>query len=243
MSYINKHVIVAIDAYKSILENEINKIICKLRKTNPNLLYSGLYKFFSTIYENIKMDLLFLSILNPEYDVLGYAAIKRNLRTSIEAFYDLYNLVYDESYLELLRFQSKKDIELSPNIINIYKEYIEQKRLLNINRHYLTIAEKGEIAKNKNKLQDDRFNVMKEIGIKANAYIHCNIFVPKTKDRQNELKKLIHCDCILLCDAFILLDVYAYSIMKYGTEIDAKESYELYKKLWDVLVDIPWILE
>ena len=102
MSYIDKTILDNVNLYKSFLEQNINELIrVNLNTTNINLFYSAEYKLFSIITENVRMDLNYLLVLNPDYDMLGFPAIKRNIRISIEAYYDLFNLISDRSYYEI----------------------------------------------------------------------------------------------------------------------------------------------
>ena len=153
MSYIHKTVLDAINSYKTFLEQNINNLITlNLNATNINLFCTGEYKLFSIIAENVRMDLNYLLALNPEYDILGFPAIKRNIRISIEAYYDLFNLVSDRSYFELLRYQSIKNSNIDINILEIYKPYVKRKTITKINKYPLKISEKATIAKDKNHL-------------------------------------------------------------------------------------------
>lgn len=158
MSYIHKTVLDTINSYKTFLEQNINNLITlNLNTANINLFYTGEYKLFSIILENVRMDLNYLLVLNPEYDMLGFPALKRNIRISIEAYYDLFNLTTDRTYIELLKFQSVKNTTIENTIIETYKSFLKRKKF-DINKRPLTITEKANIAKDKNHLHPDIYD-------------------------------------------------------------------------------------
>lgn len=206
MSYIHKTVLDAINSYRTFLEQNINNLInLNLNTANMNLFCTGEYKLFSIIVENVRMDLNYLLVINPEYDILGFPSIKRNLRISIEAYYDLFNLTADRSYINLLKYQSVKNATLENAIVNAYTPFINRKKF-NINKRPLTIAEKANIAINKNNLRLDIYNYFKDIATSSNSYIHPDIFVEDDYNRETVLKSLILCDCQLLMYAFDLIN-------------------------------------
>lgn len=239
MSYIHKTVLDSINTYKTFLEQNINNLInLNLNTTNINLFCTGEYKLFSIINENIRMDLNYLLVLNPDYDMLGFPAIKRNLRISIEAYYDLFNLVSDNSYFELLQYLSVKGSTININILNKYKPYIK-KRKQNTKQYPLTISEKANIAKNKNNLHPDLYNEFKEIATNSNSYIHPDIFVTDNCDRETLLKSLILCDCQLLMYAFELLNNFVKN--QNAPYISLINPYDEYNNLYNSIMSIYWI--
>lgn len=206
MSYIHKMVLDTINSYKIFLENNINELITlNLNTTNKNLFCTAEYKLFSIIVENVRMDLNYLLVLNPNYDMLGFPALKRNIRISIEAYYDLFNLVADRSYFNLLKYQSVKNTNIESTIINTYKPFLRRKKF-DINKRPLTITEKANIAKNKNYLHQDIYDNFKEMATNSNSYIHPDIFVTDNYNRETVLKSLILCDCRLIMYTFELLN-------------------------------------
>lgn len=236
MSYINKTVLDTINSYKTFLEQNINNLInLNLNTANWNLACTGEYKLFSIIAENVRMDLNYLLVLNPEYDMLGFPAIKRNIRISIEAYYDLFNLTIDRSYLDLLRYQSVKNTIIENTVINTYKPFLKRKNF-NINKKPLTISEKSNIAKNKNGLRQDIYDYFKDMATSSNSYIHPDIFVTDNYDRETVLKSLILCDCCLLMYAFELLNNF---IMKQGVPyISTLNPYAEYDKLCNAITSV-----
>lgn len=239
MSYIHKTVLDSINTYKTFLEQNINNLIhLNLNTTNINLFCTGEYKLFSIINENVRMDLNYLLVLNPDYDMLGFPAIKRNIRISIEAYYDLFNLVSDNSYFELLQYLSVKGTTININILNKYKPYIK-KRKQNTKQYPLTISEKANIAKNKNNLHPDLYNEFKEIATNSNSYIHPDIFITDNCDRETLLKSLILCDCRLLAYAFELLNNFVKN--QNAPYISLINPYDEYNKLYNAIMSIYWI--
>ncbi len=239
MSYILKTVLDTINSYKTFLEQNINSLITlNLNTANMNLFCTGEYKLFSIIVENVRMDLNYLLVLNPEYDMLGFPAIKRNIRISIEAYYDLFNLVQDRSYFELLQYQSIKGYTINPNTLNKYKAFVKGK-ISNINKRPLTILDKGNIAKNKNQLHPNLYNEFKDMATNSNSYIHPDIFVTDNYDRETVLKLLILCDCRLLMYAFELLNNFIKQ--QNAPYISVINPYAEYEKLYNYIMPVYWI--
>lgn len=184
------------------------------------------------------MDLNYLLVLNPHYDMLGFPALKRNIRISIEAYYDLFNLTTDRSYLNLLKYQSAKNVTIENSVINTYKQFLKRKHF-DINKRPLTISEKANIAKNKNNLRLDIYDHFKDIATKSNSYIHPDIFVTDSCDRETLLKSLIICDCQLLVYAFELLNNF---VKKQNAPfISAINPYSEYNKLYNYIMSVYWI--
>ena len=239
MSYIHKTVLDSINSYKTFLEQNINNLISlNFNTANMNLFCTGEYKLFSIIVENVRMDLNYLLVLNPKYDMLGFPSIKRNLRISIEAYYDLFNLTADRSYINLLEYQSVKNATLDNTIVNTYTPFINRKKI-NINKRPLTISEKSNIAKNKNHLRLDIYDYFKDIATSSNSYIHPDIFVTDNYDRETLLKSLIICDCQLLVYAFELINNFAKQ--QNAPYISAINPYVEYNKLYNYIMSVYWI--
>lgn len=239
MSYIHPLVLDTINSYKTFLEQNINNLInLNLNAANWNLACTGEYKLFSIINENVRMDLNYLLVLNPHYDMLGFPALKRNIRISIEAYYDLFNLTTDRSYLNLLKYQSAKNVTIENSVINTYKQFLKRKHF-DINKRPLTISEKANIAKNKNNLRLDIYDHFKDIATKSNSYIHPDIFVTDSCDRETLLKSLIICDCQLLVYAFELLNNFVK--MQNAPFISAINPYSEYNKLYNYIMSVYWI--
>ena len=228
-----------VNSYKTFLEQNINNLISlNLNTTNINLFCTGEYKLFSIIAENVRMDLNYLLVLNPEYDMLGFPALKRNLRISIEAYYDLFNLVHDRSYFELLQYQSIKGYIIDSNTLNKYGAYVKGK-IANINKRPLTISEKANIAKNKNQLNPNLYDEFKEIATNSNSYIHPDIFVTDQFNREIILKSLILCDCRLIMYAFDLLNKFVKQ--QNAPYISTINPFAEFNKLYNAIISVYWI--
>lgn len=239
MAYIHPTVLDTVNSYKTFLEQNINALInLNLNTAGWNLSSTSEYKLFSIINENVRMDLNYLLVLNPQYDMLGFPAIKRNIRISIEAYYDLFNLTVDRSYLDLLKYQSIKNTTIENTVINAYKQFLKRKNF-DINKRPLTISEKASIAKNKNHLRLDIYNYFKDIATSSNSYIHPDIFVTDNCDRETLLKSLIICDCQLLVYAFELLNNFVKQ--QNAPYISAINPYTEYNKLYNYIMSVYWI--
>lgn len=239
MSYIHPMVLDTINSYKTFLEQNINNLInLNLNTANWNISCTGEYKLFSIINENVRMDLNYLLVLNPHYDMLRFPALKRNIRISIEAYYDLFNLTTDRSYLNLLKYQSEKNVTIENSVINTYKHFLKRKHF-DINKRPLTISEKANIAKDKNNLRLDIYDYFKDIATKSNSYIHPDIFVTDSCDRETLLKSLIICDCQLLVYAFELLNNFVKK--QNAPYISVINPYAEYNKLYNYIMSVYWI--
>lgn len=238
MAFINQIILDNINRYKTYLEQSINTLcIINQNYSQINLFCTGEYKLFSIITENVRMDLNYLLYLNPDFDMLGFPALKRNIRINIEAYYDLFNLTSDRTYLELLKYQSVKGSTLSNLIINQYKPFIKEKRLLSLCKSPLRIAEKANIAIRKNKLNTNIADQFKPISKNSNSYIHPDIFIVDN-NRENTLKTLILCDCQLIMYSFELLNNF---IKKQAPYISLVNPYNEYNRLYQVIAFTPWI--
>ena len=241
MSFIDKRILDSVNSYKLFLEQSINGLM-NINNNNPNFNYfaTGEYKLFSIIAENVRMDLNYLLFLNPDFDFLGFPAIKRNLRISIEAYYDLYNLVSDRSYMDLLKYQSVENSNIDTATINLYQPYIK-KKIINIKRNPLSIKEKADISKSKNNLPSGIHDQFKIIATDSNSYIHPNIFIIANNNRDTLLKDLILCDCCLVMYAFELLNRF---MSRYpGAYFSTLDPYAEYNKLYNAIAFIPWIYQ
>lgn len=67
-------------------------------------------RLFYLISENMRMNINYLSELWIEYDAFDFVGIKRNIRNSVEALFDLYNLSTDGDYYALLYYFNQKSI-------------------------------------------------------------------------------------------------------------------------------------
>lgn len=200
MHWINKNYLNSIKSFKDGMDGQINAFFHQvLYNEGLNFFETPHYRLYSLITENVKMDLNSLISLNVDYDVFGFLAIRRNLRNSIEAHYDLFNLTNDGQYLSLLKCRSRNVAKEEKYCIQLgeYSKYREGK---------FTIKEKAEIAK-KYGLDDKKYEFLKSISTESNSYIHPDIFIPimNIEKKNSCLKKLLYIDCLLLAESFDLL--------------------------------------
>lgn len=148
---------------------------------------------------------------NIENDILGFPVIQRELRHSIEAYLDLYNLVNDEKYKCVLSYcansnkKKKNKIELGK-----YKEYLY--------KNEFTIRSKYKISGLENeKLMD--------MSSKANSYTHPDVYLNLTEICNNKdalLRDLIEMNFYLLSEAF---DLFVKGIKNYGASTYLLNNY------------------
>lgn len=161
-------------------------------------------KLFYLISENTRMNLSYLAELRIEYDAFDFVGIKRNIRNSVEALYDLYNLTIDNEYYNLLYYFHQKSIN------HDYCNDSEKNRLLKIysnvdfNSTYLPLRDKAEIAKRKNGFCKETYRFYKNISNISSRYIHVDVFTPDTPPqlKESNLKNLLSSDCIMLASAY-----------------------------------------
>lgn len=239
MSYIHKSILDNINLYKSFLEQNINNLInYNINYSKINLFSTGEYRLFSIITENVRLDLNYLLSLNPDFDILGFPALKRNVRISIEAYYDLFNLVADRTYIEILKYQSQKINHVNRAIIQKYMPFLNRRKFT-LNKSPLTIKEKATIAKNKNRLAPHIYKQMKEFATDSNSYIHPDIFVDPINNKDIVLKLLIFCDCRLIMYAFDLLN--SFFAKYHAPYISIINPYDEYNRLYTAIASVPWI--
>jgi hypothetical protein len=170
------------------------------------------YKLYSMISDNIRMDLGYLMTTNIDYDPFGFIGVRRNLRNSIEAYYDLYNITCNECYFYFLKYSHNPKICTAEEIEIIrsnYKDYF--------NNSGLRVKTKAEIAKKAEddivsgqKITEDFYTRMKGLSEESNAYVHPDIFTETVTDDEKDdlLRNFIATDCELLAKAFDLMVQY-----------------------------------
>lgn len=202
MSCINPKILNEINIYKNTLfeySNELQRyMFSSLQVSSNSEPVSLLSKLFYIIYENIQIDLNNLAVLNPDYDVMGFPALHRNMRTTIEAFYDLYNLSNDILYVEVLKTNSvstSETLNLAPKFIKYKKE----------KSFYYSLKEKANIALNLYGIDKELFDSLKSAGAAANTYVHPDVYAAVPSNRAGVLANLIFLDCriILLSSSLI----------------------------------------
>ena len=177
-----------------------NAIVQLMVSTKNELKVEPLYKLFYLINECFTMNLDLLSKTYIDYDILGFAGVKRNTRVAIEAYIDLYNLVVNNDYLMVMKKYNRIDFE-NTNEQEIYDNYMETNRF---NNEYVSKKTKIDIAK-KNGMNAKFADYLSEIYDNYSDYSHPNIFVIKNYEyvSKEELdnKELIKLNINLLYDS------------------------------------------
>jgi hypothetical protein len=115
-----------INIFKPQLYNEMQSVVCN----NHSNVVNEIAGMFFIIYEIFMTNTNFFANTIKEYDYFGFSNVKRNTRCAIEAYVDLYNLIYAESdlYMELLKHIETQAWKLDKdNILPEDKEIIHKK--------------------------------------------------------------------------------------------------------------------
>ncbi|GEM_PF-5341138 len=223
MTRINPNLLSSVNNYRISIETEIVNFYSFLySQKNINLYQTPNYRLFSLITENIRMNLVYLEVLNPETNFLGLTGLYRNIRNSIESYYDLFNLTCDESYFSVLKYYSNclQHNEQDVNIIKTtYKNILTTNNGIN---KFINTKTKSRIAKEKFNLDPNIFDTLKEIGIESNKYVHPDIFV-REDCIENTIKELVYIDCCLLKFSFDLIIHYAHRTTGYYSPLNTTD--------------------
>lgn len=200
---INRQVLDNLTKFRSVLDGAILSIFQFYIANGLNLFAQPNFKLYTLISEDMRMNINYLSSLIIEYDCFDFIGIRRNLRSSIEAFYDLYNLTKDDenTYFNLLKYfhdKSQNDVRGNYGDLSKYDKYIEHT--------FLTIRDKAEIATKCYSFSTDFYNKYRNISIDSNSYVHYDLFVDNEQKKEYSIKNLISTDCQLLADSFSLLN-------------------------------------
>ena len=186
----------------------------ELGKFNWNGIFgSDYYHLFSLVNNNVIMDLSYVRTLNFDYDIYSFPGIWRNIRPTIEAFYDLLNLVADVEYLNLLKYRSKIDFlnstlteaDMPFTVSPRYSKYTRNEQG-DLQGKYLSIYEKSEIAIS-NQVSPEDVAIWKEVWNECDYYIHPSLFkkMDTPEEKNNKIRKLLNLDCELLARSYALL--------------------------------------
>lgn len=182
----------------NFIEDSINIILANENKNKP-LQVEKEYWLFYYIKDNFKANLQYLnSIVDIDSDVFGFVPIWRNIRNSIEAFYDLYNLKNDSTYYDVLWYCHNNDKFYRGN--EKYKSYIFKNRF--------TIISKNNIACNLYSFNSGYGKDLIDTVKRSNKYIHPDVFVDTIKNREEKkyiLKMLISKDIYMLDSAYKMI--------------------------------------
>ncbi len=160
--------------------------------------YTLNFKLLNFISENVRMNLNYWLCcdLNDYYN--NFSGVYRNIRYSIESYYDLFNLSSDESYKAILKCNSshsKLDKEDKSDLDKIYKEFKLDKVY-----HY-TIKDKANISTNKNNLKPEIQEILKEWSRKGSYNSHPDPYQPPIENKVQMLEELVTIDCFILSRA------------------------------------------
>ena len=215
---INENVLNSVRNYHTDLNNILYSIMNKILP-EKNLYISPNFALYALISENVRMNFNYLLFLNIEYDIFDFIGMHRNIRCSIETYYDLFNLTCDKDYLSLMKYYSFKENINLENLQIKYSKYLRYK--------FLTIQNKAEIAK-ENGLEDSIDSMLTEFRKTSNTYIHTDLFrKPKSIiEKDFELQQLIKFDCFLLTEAYYILLKCCKFFSKDEIQIDPYENLE-----------------
>lgn len=210
MSYNN--LIQNFENYRLQLENIIFSSII-----NPNILMSQQYRLWYYINENVKYDFYYLYSLdnNKDYSSLGFPVAYRNIRSSMESFYDLicFNK-YPLEYLSVCKFQinieNRPDLNIKLNSDD-YKNLNFILSLLNkgaVNKvfYYINLENKAKLASKcttNKKIITEIETIYEPMRKEANKYAHSPLFILIDSDKK--IGELLNAECHLLCYSFIEL--------------------------------------
>lgn len=221
MSYclhkINPNVINNITMYRGELDNQIISLFQQLlNSNNGNFFNTPQARLYFLISENMRMNICYLSSLWVEFDAFNFIGVQRNLRSSIEAYYDLHNLVNggNDYYVLLEYFHYKSDNNLDENFYkaNHFTQLGKYRRYLNYK--FLSMQNKATIAEEMYSLNMRALDYYKTITSDFNSYVHADIFTisKQIQDKETQIRNLIFTDCNLLADAFHELVTYCNSL-------------------------------
>lgn len=223
MSNINRNALIVINKYKNTIFFNCNILFNTIYnyypQYNSNEQFIALHKLFYIIVENVRIDLNYLSFLDPANDPIGFPTMKKNLRSTIEAFYDLYNLSLNSDYLTILKNNSSfiNESQVIP------KEY---KKLKVDQFKFYSLKDKANIAIKCNNFNTEKYDFYKEIALNGNAYVHNDIFVPSPADKSLILENMLRTDCTIICDSYNSVNNFLiknYNLQsKYNPNIDLK---------------------
>lgn len=231
MSIINSHVLGAINQFRTTLDSNLGCFVDFINKNfKTNLFSTYNYKLYSLISENVRMDLNYLVNLNPDYDLFGFPGVHRNIRNSIEAYFDLYNLTCDKNYTALMKFVSgnaRTDKEEYKHVLH-YADILEIEPSIDEatkkKRYNFPISSRVTIAEIYG--NTDIVNLFKPYIKDANTYVHADVFVTPPANKSESIEKLLYIDILLLYYSFQLLSTFVQQNFNYATSFSLATEYE-----------------
>jgi hypothetical protein len=152
-----------------------------------------------------------------DYDYFVFATEKRNTRTIIEAFLDLYNLKHDKNYIEIINYNCRINGANNEKLELLLDKYKVGKRFKRIKPN-IDIKDKIKIAKSFKKNEETLNEILEQVKI-YNRYIHPNI----ANNPQNRIE-----DILKLLRMNILIYDIAYRLIHYSV-FGESEIYDLEK--------------
>lgn len=221
MSIVNPQVLSAINYFRTTLDSNLGFFVDFVNKNcNTNLFSTYNYKLYLLISENIRMDINYLVSLNPDYDLFGFPGIQRNIRNSIEAYYDLYNLTSDKNYIALMKYVSRN----ANTNADEFKHVLRYANNLNI----IPVTNKDTKRKYYNFPVTSKVTIARNLGINptlvdqltpftkdANTYVHADVFATPSVDKSENIEKLLCLDVLLLSYSFQLLTIFVQREFQY----------------------------
>lgn len=231
-----------IEFYRSRMRNTLLTIVNQYQCSHPRGWKSE-WTACTQLYEymdwNIQWDLATLRGLNVSTDDFGFMPLRRNVRNSIECFYDIFNISADPVYITLVKYFMFKDYHENPDVRKAlrkekYGKYLKYK--------FLTIANKSEIAKSHtldSSIADELDNLVNN----SNNIVHPNFFLARIADFQKNdlLKYLLETECKLLKWGFLNISNdlgYGTNPPVYGTPLE-----NFYQQLISVNSQVGYLLE
>lgn len=169
INYQQTGVCLGLFAYTDAIINTILNTCSGLNATKEYWLY-----YF--IKEDYRANILSLQGMNIDADIFGFPIIKKNLRHMIETLIDLFNLVNDEGYIEVMKHcaHERNTVENTK-----YSRYLYN--------HSFTIKSKMKIAEEINSYS---FNQYYDIVKEGNKYVHPNVFIDVASKQVNHVSDL-----------------------------------------------------
>ena len=90
------------------LMNYLDFAVMKTAKLYPDVLREEIYLLFYLIKDNFQANMKYLRENNVDVDCFGFLPVRRNTRNSVEAFFDMFNLINAENYISVLLYMNDK---------------------------------------------------------------------------------------------------------------------------------------
>lgn len=231
MSIINPQVLGSINQFRTTLDTNLVFFVDFVNKNcEANLFSTYNYKLYSLISENVRMDLNYLVSLNPDYDLFGFPGIQRNIRNSIEAYYDLFNLTNDKNYIALMKYVSrnaKTDMAEYKHVLK-YADALKLEPTVDKNTkkkfYNFSITSKATIAE-KIGINPDLTDQLTQFTKYANSYVHADVFATPPINKSECIEKLLYLDIVLMYYSFQLLTIFVQRDLQYAPTFSLETEY------------------